>query len=108
MAMVPFQAANVADITDSSGGAAANGTIGAVTAPTDSSGGTADGTISAVGATNSGDVSATINANSLKLLADGESHGDRRSDRRGDRARDEDQRHFGRAPNGKAHGVELR
>lgn len=56
----------ILDLTDNSGGATADGTIGAVTAPsalTDSSGGTADGTISAVGATNSGDVSGTINNN---------------------------------------------
>lgn len=56
----------IPSLTDNSGGATADGTIGAVTAPTaltDSSGGTADGTVSAVGATNSGDVSGTINNN---------------------------------------------
>lgn len=60
----------VADLTDNSGGATADGTIGVVTAPTaltDSTGGTADGTLSAVGATNGGDVSGTINNNFKEL-----------------------------------------
>lgn len=60
----------IPSLTDNSGGATADDTIGVVTAPTaltDSSGGTADGTISAVGATNSGDVSATINNNFKEL-----------------------------------------
>jgi hypothetical protein len=63
-------AATAAQLTDNSGGATADGTIGAVTAPTaltDSTGGTADGTLSAVGATNSGDVSGTINNNFKEL-----------------------------------------
>lgn len=59
-----------ADLTDNSGGATADGTIGAVTAPTaltNSTGGVADGTLSAVGATNGGDVSGTINNNFTEL-----------------------------------------
>lgn len=87
----------VADLTDSSGGATADGTIGLVTAPTaltDNGGGTADGTVASmaaatapttgtlggtangafetVGATNSGDVSGAImnNFQELKTFAD--------------------------------------
>ena len=49
-----LMAAVIAALTDSSGGAAADGTIGAVTAPTaltDNGGGTANGTVEAVTAT---------------------------------------------------------
>lgn len=86
-----------ADLTDNSGGAAADGTIGAVTAPTaltDNGGGTADGTVASqaastapttgtlggtadgafelVGATNAGDVSGAImnNFQEVKTFAD--------------------------------------
>ncbi len=51
--VVPIQAAVVAAITDSSGGAAANGTIEAITAPTaltDNGGGTADATVASMAA----------------------------------------------------------
>lgn len=86
--------AAVTDLTDNSGGAAADGTIGAVTAPTaltDNGGGTADGTVASmaggtaatngtmtgtadgalelVGATNGGDVSGSIMNNFKELQA---------------------------------------
>lgn len=60
----------IPDLTDSSGGAAADGTIGAVTAPTaltNSTGGTADNTLAAVGATDTGDRSGAINDNFTEL-----------------------------------------
>jgi predicted RecA/RadA family phage recombinase len=89
--------AAVADLTDNSGGATADGTIGAVAAPTaltDNGGGTADGTVASmaastaptvgtltgtangamevVGATNGGDVSGAImnNFEELRAFAD--------------------------------------
>lgn len=89
--------AAIADLTDNSGGATADGTIGAVTAPTaltDNGGGTADGTVASmaavtapttgtlggtansaletVGATNGGDVSGAImnNFQEFKTFAD--------------------------------------
>lgn len=52
-AIIPISAGVVAALTDSSGGAAANGTIGAVTAPTaltDNGGGTADATVASMAA----------------------------------------------------------
>lgn len=68
-----FAAATVAGLTvltDNSGGAAADGVIGAVTAPTaltNSTGGSADGTLAAVGVTNTGDRSSDINNNFTEL-----------------------------------------